>query len=220
MEDSRLAVPSTPIDMPVDFLEAARAVGEKALPAVRRARRGAFLLPCRSVGLSGHIGKRIQAVLRLQLDLIDRLVAGVLAFLSEHAVGADVSVGRPVKFGHVGFQRVRGKLLDVDLGGRREPLRTQRVVPQRRAVHILEQRQAVLGARLVRGDERRRVLDGCRRPGQMGNARFPALNSSGQCPFSQLIAIRQKYDNLIKSTVVKIGAHKGLSIPDASRSRH
>jgi hypothetical protein len=31
-----------------------------------------------------------------------------------------------------------------------------------------------------------------------------------------LIAIRQKYDNLIKGALVKIGAHEGLSIPGAN----
>ena len=158
----------------VDFLEAARAVGEEALAAGGRARRGAFLLPGRSVGLRRHIGKRIQTVLWLQLDLVDRLVAGALALLPEHAVRADVAVGRPIKLGHVGLQRMGRKLLDIDLGRRREPLRPQRIVPQRRAIRILEQWQAVPGARLVRGDERRRVLDGCCRPGQMGNAGFVA----------------------------------------------
>ena len=159
----------------IDFLEAARAVGEEALAAIGGARRGAFLLPRRSVGLGRHIGKWIQAIFWLQLDLIDRLVAGVLALLSEHAVRADVSVWRPIEFGHVGFQRMGGKLLDVDLCRSREALGAQRVVPQRRAVRVLEQWQAMLGARLVRRDERRRVLDGRRRPRQVSNACFPAL---------------------------------------------
>ena len=177
----------------VDFLEAARAVGEEALAAIGRAGRGAFLLPCRSVGLGRHIGKRIQAIFRLQLDLVDRLVAGVLALLPEYAVRADVSVWRPIEFGHVGFQRMRGKLLDVDLCRRREALGAQRVVPQRRAVRILEQWQAMLGARLVRRDQRRRVLDGGCRPRQVGNACFLALVhrvhrfSLGGIPFASLL---------------------------------
>ena len=159
----------------IDLLEAARAVREEALAMLRTARRGAFVVPCRAVGLGRHVGQGIETVLRLQLDLVHRLVAGVLALLPEHAVGADVSVGRSIEFGDVRFQRMGGKLLDIDLGRRGEALRPQRVVLERRAVRILEQRQAVLGARLVRGDERRRVLDGGRRPRQVSNACLAAL---------------------------------------------
>src|SRR5215204_5181784 len=112
----------------IDFFEAARTVRKEALAAVEGAWGSAFLLPRRSVGLSRHIRKWIQTILRLQLDLIDRLVAGLLASLSENAVVTHVSVWRPIEFGHVGFQRMGGKLLDVDLCRRGEPLGAQRVI--------------------------------------------------------------------------------------------
>src|SRR5262249_18731537 len=103
-------------------LEAARAVGEKPLSAGDRARRDAFLLPRRSVGLGRHIGKRIQAILRLQLDLIDGLDASTLALLADYAVPADASIGRRIEFGDSGFQRVRGRLLNIHLDRSREAL--------------------------------------------------------------------------------------------------
>src|SRR5215203_2959171 len=79
----------------IDFFEAARTVRKEALAAVEGAWGGAFLLPRRSVGLSRHIRKWIQTILRLQLDLIDRLVAVLLALPSKNTIIAHVSVWRP-----------------------------------------------------------------------------------------------------------------------------
>ena len=70
---------------------------------------------------------------------------------------------------------MRGKLLDIHFDRSRETLRPQRVVPQRRAIGVLQQRQTMLGARLVRRDQRRRVLNGCGRSRQVGNACFVAV---------------------------------------------
>jgi hypothetical protein len=125
-----------------------------------------------AVGLTRHVWQRIQAVFRFQFDLVDRLVALVPALLPEHAVAADISVRRTVEFSRVGFQGMGGELLDIDLGRRGEALGPQRIVPQRRPVHVGEGRQSMLFTRLVRRDKRRGVLDGRRRTRQMGNSCF------------------------------------------------
>src|SRR5262249_59917688 len=78
---------------PVDLLEAARAVGKEALAMGGGTGRGTFLLPRRSVGLPRHVGQRIEAVLRLELDLVDRLVARAPALFSEPSLGARRSRG-------------------------------------------------------------------------------------------------------------------------------
>src|SRR5215469_3820814 len=97
---------------PVDLLERPRSIGEKSLPGLffRCAREGAFLLPRGAVGLPPHIGKRIESVLRLQLDRVDRCVAWVLPLLGESSVAVEIPVGRRVQFGLVWLQRMRAEL--------------------------------------------------------------------------------------------------------------
>ena len=104
----------------VDFLEAARAVGEEALAAVGGARRGAFLLPCCSVGLGRHIGKWIQTIFWLQLDLVDRLVVGVLALL--------FGTRRPRRCIRLGAHRVRPRRIPT--GGRKTARRRPLPAPR------------------------------------------------------------------------------------------
>src|SRR5260221_13433441 len=78
----------------------------------------------------------------------------------EIARAIQVAVGRSIELGGVALERMRAELLDVDLGRRREALRPERVEADRLAAFVAHQRQAMLGARLVAGDERRPVGDG------------------------------------------------------------
>ena len=141
----------------VDLLEDARAVGIERLARAlgRRERHGAVILPGAAVGLARHVGQREDPILRQELDLVDRLVAGGGAGFMEFAGGNDIAVGRPVKFGRVALERMGAELLDIDRDRRGEPLRAQEVEPGRAPVGIGLERQPVFRPRLVAGDERR-----------------------------------------------------------------
>ncbi len=154
---------------PIDLLETARTIGEEPLPSFRRARRHAFFFPRRSVRLSRHIGQGIETVLRLQFDLVDGLIVVARLRRLKHAVRSHIAIGRPVKLGDIGFKGMSRELLHIDLHGRREALRTQRVVFHRAAIGIEQRRQAIFGAGLVGRHQRRRVLNGRRRAGEMGD---------------------------------------------------
>ena len=155
----------------VDLFEAPRAVGKKALPRLRGigTRFAAFLFPGLTIGLQRHVGKRVKTVLGQKLDLEHRLVVGAGSFLVKHALAVDIAVGRPVELGGVGFERVRGKALDVNGHRRGQPLRAENVETLLTPIRILAQRQAVFAARFVGGHERRRVLNGGRRTGEVGD---------------------------------------------------
>ena len=159
---------------PVDLLEAARPVRVEPLArlTVRRAGGRAFLLPGRAVRLPRHVGQRVKPVLRQHLDLVDRLVVGRPAFDTEGSVGADIAVRPGVERGRVSFQRMGRKLLHIDPGRCGQPLPAERVVGQGASVRSGQERQPVFPARLVRGHQRRGVLDRRRRPRQMRDAHF------------------------------------------------
>ena len=158
----------------VDFLEAARTVGEEALARHRRgsSRCCTFLFPGLAIGLDRHVGQRIEAILRVELDLVHSLVGGGCAVLVERSVGADVAVGRTVELLRIGLERMGGELLHIKRRRRSKPLRSQRIERGDRAVRIAQRRQLASCPRLVRCHERRRVLDRRRRSGQMRNSRL------------------------------------------------
>jgi len=139
---------------PVDLLEATRPVRQKGLPGLgfRGEWLSALLLPGRSISLYGHVRERVIAVARLQLDLVDRLIIGALALSAERSVGLEVAVWRPVQLRRVTLQRVRRELFDIDLGGRGQPLWTQHIITQWRAIRAATQRQLVLHSCLVGSD--------------------------------------------------------------------
>ena len=96
--------------------------------------------------------------------------------LVEDAVGIEIAVGRPVELGGVGFQRMRGKLFDINLGRGGEALGAQRVEARTALPSAsLRSGKPYLAPRLVGRDQRRRVLDRRGRSGEMGNACFVAL---------------------------------------------
>src|SRR5260221_10091410 len=90
----------------------------------------------------------------------------------EIARAIQVAVGRSIELGGVALERMRAELLDVDLGRRREALRPERVEADRLAAFVPHPRQAMLGARLVAGDQRPRVGDGGVGNGDVGDSRL------------------------------------------------
>ena len=104
-----------------------------------------------------------------KLDLEHGLVVGAGLFFVKDAFAVDIAVGRPVELGGVGFERMRGKALDINDHRRGQPLRTQDVVALLTPIRILARRQTVFAPRLVGGHERRRVLNGGRRTGEVGD---------------------------------------------------
>ncbi len=157
---------------PIDLLEAARAVRKEALPRLLRWRAGAgaLLLPGAAVGLARHIGQGIEAILRTKLDLVDRLVGRAGAFLVEPALGIEVAVRRAVELDGVGFQRVCREALHVDRHRLGQALAPQHVEALLAPVGVGAGRQPVFLARLVGGDQGRRVLDRGGGAGEMGDA--------------------------------------------------
>ena len=113
----------------VDLLEAARSVGEEALARFFDGSAGAraFFVPGIAVGLDRHVGQWIEAVLRVQRDLIDRLVVGALARFAERAALTDIAVRRRVELSRIGLERMRRELLHVDRRRRCEALRAQAI---------------------------------------------------------------------------------------------
>jgi hypothetical protein len=84
---------------PVDFLKLRGAIGEKPRRPFGAPGECIFSSHADPSACSGHMEAE-QAIFRLQLDFRPAY-AGALAFLSESAIHADVSVWRPIKFGHV-----------------------------------------------------------------------------------------------------------------------
>ena len=173
---------------PVDLLETARPVGIEPLARLLVGGAGgrAFLLPGRPVGLARHVGQGVEPVLGQHLDLVDRLVAGRSPFRAERSVGAHIAVRRGVERGRIRLQRMGGELLDIDLRRGGQALAAQRVVGQRRAVHPGEQGQPVPPPRLVRGHQRRGVLDRRRRPRQMRDPHLVGHDFPPSCRFPKV----------------------------------
>ena len=131
-----------------------------------------FFLPGLAVGLSRHVGQRIKAVLGLDLDLEHRLVVRAAPLFPEDALGIEIPVRRAVKLSRVGFERMRGKAFDIDLGGSGQALRPQNVEALLAAIRVVARRQAVFAPRLVGSHQRWRVLDRRCRAGEMGDLYF------------------------------------------------
>jgi hypothetical protein len=121
---------------PVDLLEAARAVGEEALPRLRFGGVGerAFLLPGSAVRLYRRIRQGIEPIFGGSSTLVYRLVAGALPLLVHVSVTVDVAVWRAVELGRVGFEGMGAELLDIDGDRRGQALCEQHVEPWRRAI--------------------------------------------------------------------------------------
>jgi hypothetical protein len=116
---------------PVDLLEAARAVGEEALPRLCFGGAGerAFLLPRPAVRLHRHIVQRIDPVLRAELDLVDQPVAGTLPFPVHMSGTVEVAVQRTVELRRVGFEPMRAELPDIKGDGLRQALKYRARTP-------------------------------------------------------------------------------------------
>src|SRR5215831_451712 len=170
----RLPTPAAPIDKRSISSKLRGPVWIKALACLvrRSAGRGAFLLPGLAIRLPRHVWQRIEAVLGLKLDLEHRLVVRAGSFFPENAFGVEISVRRSVKLGGIGLERVGGEAFDKDFGWSGKTLRPQNVEARLAAIWVVARRQAVFAPRLVGGDQRRRILDGRCRAGEMGDLHF------------------------------------------------
>ena len=93
-------------------------------------------------------------------------------------------------FRGIGFQRMRAELFDINRRRRRKALRAEHVEAGWTAVRVGPGGQAVQGARLVAGHQRRAVADGGIGAGQIGDARFVGHIVYPGCPFTTSTARR------------------------------
>ena len=93
----------------------------------------------------------------------------------KNAPDVEITVGRRIKLGGVAFKRMSAKLFDINGDRRGHPLGAQYIKAHRRAVWIRAQRQTVLVARFIAGNQRFAVLNGGRRSGEDRDAGFSAM---------------------------------------------
>jgi hypothetical protein len=140
---------------PVDLLETARPVGQERLtrPRFGGERLSALLLPGRAIGLHRHVGQRVIAIVRQQLDLVHGPIIGGRPLAAERSVDAEIAVRWTIQLHRIGLQRMRGELLDIDRDRRRQSLWTQHIIAQRPAIGTAAQRQLMPHTSFVRGHQ-------------------------------------------------------------------
>ena len=86
---------------------------------------------------------------RCKFDFVDGFVRGRSGLFAKHAIGADVTVRRPIKLGHIQLERMSRKLLDINLRWGGQALRPQSIESRLRPVGISPRWHATLCTRLV-----------------------------------------------------------------------
>ena len=76
----------------IDLFEAAGPVGEEGPPCDVRAGFDEVVLPRGSVLLARHVGERVKAVFRPDLNFIYRFVGGIPLFMAEGPVARGIAV--------------------------------------------------------------------------------------------------------------------------------
>ena len=127
-------------------------------------RRRTIILPGLAIGLSGHIGQRVEPILWPQDDFVDGDIVRPLALMVEHASGIEVAIGRGIELSSVALQGMGAELFDIDRYWSCQALRPKRVKTHRAAVRIGAEGKPMLFPRLVAGDEWFTVLDCGGRP--------------------------------------------------------
>ena len=139
---------------PIDFLEQARRIWKKGLPRLllRRPRKTSISLPRAAVCLTGHVRKRIQPVVGLECDLVNRNVLSGPPFAVKNTAVIDIPIRWRVKLRCVILERMRTKLFDIERHRRRKPLRAKGIITKRVTVSGADRGQAMRRTGLIAGE--------------------------------------------------------------------